>query len=70
MSVWELILYAAFAVFWVAEAVCHFVLHNARGSETISHQTRRIAHALTGRYAHLLLAVPPLLLFLDLEGIL
>lgn len=68
MSVTEVVLLASFAVFWAAEAVCHFVLHNAPGSETISHRARRVAHALTGPYAHLVLALPPLLLLADLEG--
>jgi hypothetical protein len=66
----EVILLAAFAVFWLMEAVCHYLLHNNPGSETISHQTRRIAQALTGRWWHVVVAVPPVLLFLDLEGIL
>jgi hypothetical protein len=68
MSLAEYVLLAAFAVFWAAEAYCHFVLRNRPGAETISHSTRRLAHTLTGPYAHLVLAVPPLLLLADLEG--
>jgi hypothetical protein len=68
VSAAEIILLAAFALFWAMEAVCHFILRNAPGSETISHSTRRIAHALTGRWWHLVVVVPPVLLFLDLEG--
>lgn len=68
MSIAEYVLLASFAVFWIAEAVCHFILHNAPGSETISHRTRRLAHALTGPYAHIVLAIPAALLLADLEG--
>jgi hypothetical protein len=70
MSVVEYLLFAVFAAFWLLEAVCHFVLKNAVGSETISHLSRRLAQKLTGRYWHLVMFVPPLLLFLDLEGLL
>lgn len=66
----DVALFAVFGVFWALEAVCHFVLHNTSGNETISHLTRRYAQAFTGRYWHLAVAVPPLLLLLDLEGIL
>lgn len=68
MSWQEYTLLGSFGIFWVMEAVCHFILHNAAGSETISHQTRRIAQMLTGRYWHFVVAAPALLLFLDLEG--
>lgn len=70
MSIAEYALFAVFSAFWALEAVCHFVLRNAVGSETISHLSRRLAQQLTGRYWHLVMAVPPLLLFLDLEGLL
>lgn len=64
----ELVEAIAFVTFWVAEAICHFILHNAAGSETISHRVRRIAQALTGPYWHLVTWVPGVLLVLDLEG--
>jgi hypothetical protein len=68
VSAAEVILWVAFAVFWAMEAVCHYLLRNRPGSETMSHQTRRVAHRLTGPYAHLVLAVPAVLLLADLEG--
>lgn len=64
----EWLLLVSFAIFWVAEAVCHFVLHNAAGSETLSHRTRRVAQALTGPYWHLVTWIPGALLIADLEG--
>jgi hypothetical protein len=62
-------LWSAFGLFWVFEAVAHFVLKNV-GAHTISFDARFWAHRLTGRYAHFVLAVPALLLFLDFEGLL
>lgn len=68
MSAAEYVLFAAFAVFWAAEAFCHYVLRNRPGAETVSHISRRLAHRLTGPWAHVVLAVPALLLLADLEG--
>jgi hypothetical protein len=66
----EYILFVSFAVFWVCEAVCHFILRNRAGAETISHRTRRIAEILTGKYWHWITWIPGFLLILDLEGLL
>lgn len=63
----QYVLWAVFAAFWVCELICHLILHNT-SAHTISTDTRLWAHRLTGRYAHLVLAVPPILLLCDLEG--
>jgi hypothetical protein len=52
----QYVLWAMFAGFWICEAIAHFVLHN-KSAHTVSYDSRHWAHQLTGRFAHLILAI-------------